>query len=139
MTSVTYVARRSLVAGHTINTSYSLRLHVVDMPVSRNVNKTKNESLNHTSETIRLGAYEVYDVELAIADSATAANIKEFLDSVEDGQEFTFDPYGLPNAPHNPLEAEIESTGYNRQRFKKGQGGANDASKTSFSVRVIFP
>lgn len=137
MTAVTYTAKRSLIPGHSANTSYSMDLLVVALPTSRQVSNERQEAIDGTRETIRLYVCEIWDITLAIAYGTRAAQIKEFLDSVEDGEVFTFDPYGTANTPNNPLSAEIESKGYNRGREPRGQGGATDGFRFSFQVRVM--
>lgn len=137
MTAVTYTARRSLIPGHTANTSYSINLPVVSMPVARQVTKERQQSLDGTRETIHFYSCEVWDVSLAVMYGTAAAQVKEFLDSVENGEVFTFDPYGTANTPNNPLSGEIESDGYNKTREPRGQGGANDGFRYSFQVRVM--
>lgn len=137
MTAVTYTARRSLIPGHAANTSYSINLPVVGLPTSRQVMNERQESLDGTRETIRLYSCEIWDVTLAVLYGTPAAQVKEFLDSVEDGQSFTFDPYGTANTPNNPMSAEIESKGYSRAREPKGQGGSNDGFRFSFQLRVM--
>lgn len=137
MTAVSYTAKRSLIAGHTVNTVYYLDLPVVSMPIQRNVDRERQQSLNGNRETITFYRCEIWDVSLANMSGTLAAQVKEFLDSVEDGEGFTFDPYGSANTPNNPLPAEIESTGYNSDRTPKGQGGANDYFRRSFQLRVM--
>lgn len=137
MTAVTYTAKRSLIPGHSANTSYSIDLPVVTMPVSRQVDRERQQSISGNRETIRFYACELWDVTLAVQYGTAAAQVKEFLDSVEAGEPFTFDPYGSANTPHNPMTGEIESSGYNSGREPRGQGGANDGVRRSFQVRVM--
>lgn len=137
MTAVTYTAKRSLIPGHSVNTIYSMNLPVVSMPTSRQVDNERQQSINGNRETIRFYACEMWDVSLAVLYGTAASQVKEFLDSVEDGEPFTFDPYGTANTPHTPLSGEIESKGYTRGREPKGQGGSTDGQRFAFQVRVM--
>lgn len=137
MTAVTYIAKRSIVAGHVVNNSYSINIPVVSMPVSRQPKKTMNESLSLLRETIYHGSSEMWNIQTALLTPSQTLSIKEFLDSVEDGSSFTFDAYGNVNTPVNQVTAEIESTGYSMEREAKGQGGSNDHFRFSFVVRVV--
>lgn len=139
MTAVTYTARRSLIPGHTATTSYSLDLNVVDMPIDREPSVTIQKSLDGHEEAIRFHAVEFYNVSLSLHSAAQIAAIKEFLDSVEAKETFTFDAYGSASAPVSPLTATLESPGYQLQRQPRGQGGANDDYRTTFRVRVLLP
>lgn len=137
MTAVTYIAKRSLIPGHSANTSYSMNLPVVSLPISRNVSNERQEAIDGTRETIRFYACEIWDITLAVMYGTAAAQVKEFLDSVEDGETFTFDPYGSANTPVNPMSAEIDSKGYQSNRDPRGQGGSTDGFRRSFQVRVM--
>lgn len=137
MTAVTYIAKRSIVAGHVVNNSYSINIPVVSMPVSRQPKKNMNESLSMVRETIYHGAAELWEIQTPLLTSSQTLAMKEFLDSVEDGSAFTFDAYGSVNTPVNQVSAEIESTGYPMQREPRGQGGSNDYFRFSFTVRVV--
>lgn len=139
MTAVTYTAKRSLIAGHTVNTSYSLDLNVVDMPIDREPSVSTQTTLDGNEETIRFHACEYFNVGLAVQTSTQILQIKEFLDSVEGKEVFTFDPYGSANVPASPLTATLASPGYQFSRQPLGQGGANDGYRTSFRVRVLVP
>ena len=137
MTAVTYTAKRSLIPGHSANSSYSINLPVVSLPTTRQVSNERQQSLDGTRETIRFYACEIWNVSLAVLYGTAAAHLKEFLDSVEDGETFTFDPYGTANTPNNPMTAEIESVGYDRIREPRGQGGSTDGFRFSFQLRVM--
>lgn len=137
MTAVTYTARRSIIAGHAINVAYSIDLNVIDMPIDREPQVTIQRTLDGQEEAIRFHAVELYNVSLALHTAAQIAAIKEFLDSVEAKETFTFDPYGSANVPVSPLTATIDSGGYQLVRNPRGQGGANDDYRTTFRVRVL--
>jgi hypothetical protein len=139
MTAVTYTARRSLIAGHSINVSYSLDLRVVSMPIDREPNVTTQTTLDGNQEAIRFYGCEYYNVSLAVHTASQILQLKEFLDSVEAKESFTFDPYGSANVPAGPLTATMDSAGYQFTREPLGQGGANDSYRATFRVRVLVP
>lgn len=138
MTAVTYIARRSIIPGHSINVSYSIDLNVIDMPIDREPNVTVQKTLDGQEEAIRFHAAEFYNVVLSVHSAGQIAAIKEFLDSVEAKEIFTFDPYGSANTPVAPISVTMDSNGYQLQRQPRGQGGANDDYRTTFRVRVLL-
>lgn len=140
MTAVTYTALRSIIGGHSINVSYSLDLSCTEITPSRRPSVTKNQSLSGRRESLRFFAEEIYSVELAPLAGDALAAVREFLDSVEAGEPFTFDPYGTSNVPRDPQAAEIDGDGYELPRTgRRGQGGHNDKHTLSFKVRVLQP
>jgi hypothetical protein len=140
MTSVVYVARRSIIPGHSINTEYRIDLACLDVVPARTPNVTVNQAIGGRRETLRFFADNFFDVSLAALSGTPLLQVEEFLRSVEAGEVFTFDEYGSVNVPSNPVNAEIEGGGYSKTRnTSKGQGGANDSFNISFKVRVLDP
>jgi len=139
VTAVTYAASRSIIGGHTSGETYSIDLKVTDISIERQPSLEVQQSLDGHRETIRFNAVEIYAVTLGEHTASEILQIREFLDSVEAREDFTFDAYGSSNVPVLPMTASIDSTGYQLSRVPRGQGGANDGYRTSFRVRVLVP
>jgi hypothetical protein len=139
MTAVTYQARRSLIAGHSANTSYSLNVRCENIAPIRNQTRIVKRPIGGTNaEVIRWAGFNSYQVTVApLAGDAPLAALIEFLDSCED-QSFTFDPYGsvaVPGTNPAPFLAILGPQAYTLERvLQRGQGGANDYFRVSFLV-----
>lgn len=139
MTAVTYQARRSLIAGHSINTSYSLNLSAEAVQPQRQQNRTLVRPIGGSgAEIIYWGGWQTYQVTLApLAGGTPLGAVIEFLDSCAD-QAFTFDPYGtvaVPGTNPAPFLAVLGNQAYTVDRaIALGQGGANDLFRVSFLV-----
>lgn len=139
MTAVTYLAKRSLISGHSVGAEYSLNLKCTDINPRRTVSRTVKVPLAGVgAEVTRNYAYIEYAVVLApLAGGTPLASITEFLDSCED-QSFTFDPYGsiaTPGTSPAPFVARLKGDGYALERvLKRRQGGGNDYFRISFEV-----
>lgn len=139
MTAVTYLAKRSLISGHSVAGEYSLNLKCTDLNPKRVVKRTVKTPLAGVgSEVTRDHAYDEYQVVLApLAGGTPLAAVREFLDSCED-QSFTFDPYGSiasPGTAPAPYTARLKNDGYSLERvLKRRQGGGNDYFRITFEV-----
>lgn len=141
MTAVQYTARRSLIPGHSVSTAYSLDLACQDLGPARDPAVEASQSLNGRRETLRYFAVETYAVTTAPLAGAALLAVKEFLDSCEASEEFSWDPYGTVAAPLTPLTATLEKGGYGMTRaLQTGlNGGSGDYFTISFTVRVLLP
>lgn len=139
MTAVTYTARRSIIPGHSINSSYSLDLPCVAVDPKRDPRVETQETLSGARESLRYHAVMTYAVTLAPLQGTELRAVLEFLDSVEAGEAFTFDPHGSANDPDAPVTAELESGGYPLNRRPQGKGGGSDPFSVQFTVRVVLP
>jgi hypothetical protein len=138
MTAVTYQARRSLIPGHSANTSYSLDVRCSDIAIVRNQNRIVKRPIGGTNaEIIRWSGFNSYQVTAVPLAGTPLAALIEFLDSCED-QSFTFDPYGsiaTPGTNPPPFLAIFGAQAPLIERVKKRrQGGANDYFRVSFLV-----
>jgi hypothetical protein len=137
--AVTYQARRSLIAGHSINTSYSLNIVCENLAPVRNQTRIVKRPIGGTNaEIIRWAGFNAYQVSVApLAGGTPLGAVIEFLDSCED-QSFTFDAYGtvaVPGTNPAPFTAILGAQSYALERVVQlGQGGANDLFRVSFLV-----
>ncbi len=132
MSSVTYTATRSVVASHTAGNNYAL-----DFSAGKLDRKSKTARKTHTSrggqsETLRYRQTITWDITTTRISGANMPLLREFLDSVDGGEVFTFDPYGTAAAPDNPVNCKLDSNGYSETRH-----GGTDSFRVSFRVREI--
>ena len=140
MAFVAYVARRSLAPGHVVDSPYSLTLpNLVRCDIRRDRKTSRKVSLSGAAETLYYYSKRIYSVQTEPVPLDQSALIIEFLESVDDGQSFTFDPYGT-SAFRSPASGVFisDDQGYTLDRFvMRGQGGANDLFQFSFGVREL--
>lgn len=135
-----YVARRSIAPGHVVDAPYSLTLpKLVRCDIRRDRKTSRQISMSGRTETLYYYAKRVYSVQTEPVPLDQAALIIEFLESIDDGQSFTFDPYGTSSF-RSPASAVVisDDQGYTQDRFMmRGQGGSNDWFQFSFGVREL--
>lgn len=131
MTAITYTAKRSLISGHTVDTSYNLETSAVDVTPSHAPDTAaKNVTLDGTTEVILNRIDKTYQVTTGWIASASLDSWWEFFDSVGAAEAFTFDAFGTIASPDNPLSVILEGEP-NAGHAKKGA-----LYQFSFTVRV---
>jgi hypothetical protein len=111
MAFVRYIAKRSLSSGHSADTEYTIEFNVRQSVRSRSPTRSEQRAMNGAKEVIYYSAEEVYQVETTLQDEADLDLWREFLDSVEDGQEFGYDDAGTVSTPVNELQGTIQGRG----------------------------
>jgi hypothetical protein len=101
MSLVRYIARRSLLLTVSVNDQVTLELPVKYAGVmpSRQAIATSRESMAGVRETYYYRGKASYSVALIPVVSGVADAVRMFLDSVEDGQVFSFAPVGTLSTP----------------------------------------
>lgn len=136
MTAVTYnaVDRGSLVAGHTAGLSYSLDLRCLEgSPVrTRKVGEESQRTLNDTVETLRYYGKSTWQVQVLLLSSAELLAMREFLDSVEGGETFTFDEFGSVAVPVASVNVKRIAKGYQEAQI----AGAANVYTISFDLEA---
>jgi hypothetical protein len=137
MAWVSYIARRQLAPSHFAGTTYSLPLRLTEItPPSGGALKTTQESMDGSIETLYFGRRRVWGITLAPVQIHLAAELYEFLESTDDGQLFTFDPYGSEEVPVRLLNVMRADDGYTESTFQReGKGGHTDWVTLGFTVR----
>lgn len=132
-----YLAQRGLVTYHTIGVSYSLNFDTSDVvPPSGDDLKTRQESISGVVETNYYGERLIWSITTTPVQrsSAQALLLREFLRSTADGQQFTFDPYGIEDNEVEPLTVIREDSGFTRDKFQEIDG-PTDYERYTFSIR----
>lgn len=131
---IAYIATRNLAAGHDVDTEYEIVViaQTMDRSVSADVNR--QISLDRTRVESELRGFDrLYDVVTDhIAIGAATNEFEEFLESVINGESFTFDPDSdVAATAVNALTAILESEGYRPQRNLPGH------YQYAFTVRIL--
>jgi hypothetical protein len=137
MTAVTYNAARSLVAGRTVGLQYSLDLRCVEgYPArTRKVGVDDQRTLNDSLERLRYFGKATWQVQVLTLSAAELLALREFLDSTEGGEPFSFDEFGSIAAPGALVTAKRTTPGYSEQRIPgTGATRADDACQVTFDV-----
>lgn len=140
MTAVTYVAKRSVIAGHSAGTEYGLNLRIAEggLQVARKVGSTVQRSLSDRTETLYFYGKATYSL-IAIAAGATErAALEEFLHSTEAQEAFAFSPYGTVASPGTTLTARRVEGSYQWERLDNtGATAVEDVMRASFEIEAV--
>lgn len=140
MAFVEYVSRRNLAPFHVAETPYVLVLPgLTRCDLGRERKSFRKVSLSGAVETGFYYSKRTWSVQTEPVPMDEARLILEFLGSVDDGQSFTFDPYGLPDRRSADAAVVVtDDQGFTQDRFiKRGAGGADDYFQFSFGVREL--
>lgn len=118
MASVTYTAKRSLLPGVVANDEVTFDFFVDGLDRRTQPKTTSSRSLSGKQESHRDRTDIVWSVSFSPQLEADFGQIRQFLDSVDGGEAFIFDPYGTAAAPISPLSCVLDKpeSGYNERR-----------------------
>lgn len=134
MACVRYTATRSVIAGHTAGVAYELNLQLSDLERQRNPAREQAVSIGGRRETIYHRAEITWRARTIPLSLTEVAAMREFLDSVEAGEQFEFDPYGSAGSA-TYTNAKISSRGYTESRtVRRGDGGGGDFFALGFQL-----
>jgi hypothetical protein len=132
--AVRYEARRSLVSGHTEAGLYTINLQLTDCDRKRDVERKQQRALGGATYTVYHRGDVVWQCETAPLQGSDADLMREFLDSVEDGQVFQFDPLNWAGVSPNAMRSVvITSDGYTENRYAQRGSQSLDWFKFRFS------
>jgi hypothetical protein len=135
-----YVSRRNLAPGHVVDTPYTLMLpSLTKCDIGRDRKSFRQVSMSGAVETGFYYSKRTWAVQTEPVAMDDARLIIEFLSSIDDGQSFTFDPYGTPDRRSADCFVVIsDDQGFTQERLiKRGLGGADDYFQFSFGVREL--
>lgn len=141
MAHVRYNATRSLVTGHAQGSQQFIDLTLESLTRQRRSQKAEQVALSgKTYTTYRYGSV-LWACTTAPRTWAQTLQMREFLDSVEDGVEFVFSPtsqYG--DSPADLHQVVMDSDGYEERRsVRRGDGGGDDYFDFRFTLREVPP
>lgn len=99
MTTFVYTASDSIQAHHVLNEQYSIELAAQRAPKKRTVSRTIAESISGVRETLKHYGKRGWTITFAPIMGSQIPAMDEFLDSIEDGQQFSVWLYGEESAP----------------------------------------
>ena len=137
MTAVVYTAKRSVIAGHSSGTSYSLNVRVVEggLTISRKVGSEVQRTLSDKTETLYYFGKTAWSVSVMPIGSSELAALQEFLHSVEAQETFTFSPYGTAAALGTSYTARLVQSNYTLERLDRtGSSPSEDAMRVTFDL-----
>lgn len=123
---VDYIARRSIQAGHTVETQYTINFDIFEKTKTSKAEGVQVKSLSGNTVTVvhrNSETYNLTSVLITASTTTTLLDMREFLDSVTRGETFFLDVRGTSEAYilsslSNPYtETELETSHY---RFSFG-------------------
>ena len=137
MTAVTYTAQRDLTTGHVQGTAYTIQLRCRAFEPVKRVRKSASVAIAGNTETIVLSNFNLRDVVTKNLNSGDRDIVREFLESVIEGETFTVDEFGTPNAPDLPASAILEGQYTETRTVQLGDGGRDDYFQFRFRLRLL--
>ena len=140
MTAAVFVAKRSLVSGHTLGLEYSLNLRCTEggLQVGRKVGSTVQRSLSDRTETLYFYGKTTYQLTVLVLTLAERLALEEFLHSTEAQEAFTFSAYGSVGSLGTTITARRTDGAYNFERLDNtGATRDADAMRVSFAIEAV--
>lgn len=137
MTAVVYNAKRSLIAGHTSGTQYTLNLRVTEagLTIGRKVGADVQRTLSDKTETLYYFGKTTWNVTALAMNGTELAALQEFLHSVEAQESFTFSPYGVSGNLGTTYTVRRVQSNYTLERLDgTGSSASNDAMRVTFDI-----
>jgi len=136
MAVVSFLAKRSLLAGISVDDTVVLDLQLRALTPSRSVDATQHKAMDGTRETNWIMGEKSWAAAVRPLLAADVAAMEQFLDSVESGQVFSFAPYNAStDSPIDYRNVVLEPSGYTWNReVQVGGGGASDLFSTGFRM-----
>lgn len=136
MTAVVYNAKRSLIAGHSSGTQYTLNLRVTEagLTIGRKVGADVQRTLSDKTETLYYFGKTTWSV-TALAMGSEIPALQEFLHSVEAQESFTFSPYGVSGNLGTTYTVRRAQSNYTFERLDgTGSSASSDAMRVTFDI-----
>jgi len=138
MSAVTYTATRDVTSGHSAATEYTIDLRLIDIGHGKDVGKEELASLDGSPETTSWRNLKTWQVTTGAVRANELLLLREFLESVSEGEQFDFDEFGSAGAPHNPISVVAVGTHIEQRAIAQpGGGGSNDYFRFSLSMREL--
>lgn len=132
MGTFVYTAQRSLIASHTVGEAYALEIGLQASPRRRHVEKNAVRSKGGKMEVLRHYADVQRSITFEPVNGVLLDQLREFLDSVEGGEQFSADLYGSSSALTIYKRSDDE---YQEELFQ--EQGRIDLDYYQISVTII--
>lgn len=139
MTAAVFVAKRSLISGHTVGQEYPIELRCVEggLQVGRKVGSAVQRSLSDRTETLYFFGKVTYQITVLALTLAERLLLEEFLHSTEAQESFTFSPFGTTGVLGATIVARRTDGAYTYERLDNtGATREADAVRVSFSIEA---
>lgn len=138
MTAVTYTAAREVIAGHIVDTEYTIDLRLITLDRGKDVRKEPSVSMSGNTETVLWRNLKTWKVTTGAVRWEQLGLVREFLESVIAGETFQYDEFGSADAPFDPISCVVDGV-YSEDRAirKGGDSGRNDYFRFTFSIRQV--
>lgn len=133
---VRYTARRSLAPGHVAGGLYTMNLYVTQKDRGRRVQREQSTSLSGLTYTTYYNGRQTYAIETRPMTLTETREMREFLDSAEDGQIILFSPTAWAGAsPEGFISCMLDNNTYQEVRsVQRGDDQTNDRFTFRFSL-----
>jgi len=137
--AIQYEIARSVAPGFTLGTFHTFMPAARDKDRSRKASRKRVISLGGRAVTTYYHGATTWTVQTTPQSATNAAIMQMFLDSVEDGQVFWFDPIYAPGHSPNALRAVVlDGDSYSEDRkVRRGAGGGSDMFVFEFKMREV--
>ena len=137
--SIQYEISRAVASGYTLGALHTFAPKLRDKDEGRKSNRKRTLSLDGTVFTTYYGGVTSWSLETVPIGGTDAALVRMFLQSVEDGQVFMFDPANAPGASPGAYRAVVLDTeSYTpTRRVRRGNGGASDLFVYEFRLLEV--
>lgn len=132
MGSITYTAMESLLPYRTAGQVVSFEIDFQEARRSRAVEKTVQRSEGGSMEVLKHRADVTWDITFEPVNGVKRLQLHECLDSTEDGDVFSIDPYGNSSAP---IQVRRIDEGYSEEPFMRN--GSEPTDYFVISIRVL--
>lgn len=106
MPAFSYVAKRELISGHSVDAVYDVDYSLIVKDRDRDTKKSESKALDGTRETILYRQKTIFTVSTRL-NSTAILQWREFMASIEGGEAFIFDEYGTVAQPDNGINCRI--------------------------------
>lgn len=141
MSAITYTAKRSLISGHSAESSYSMDIDMEQIGIQDlSINDSEHIALNGSTEGIFYGAvveYQLTTVPLGEDDNGDFDKMREFITSVFGSASFTFDAYGTVASPLNAQTCVLVPGSHSYNRIAPTKLTSAPTFTVSFKIRTL--
>lgn len=107
MTAITYIAKNSLISGHTTGESYNLEPQLHEHNYISETNGTTQRALDGSYESLINNRDKLHDLVIGGINETDLEDWDEFIDSVDNKEIFTLDITGTISVPVNAITVQL--------------------------------
>jgi hypothetical protein len=136
MAAFEYTAKRSLAPGYVVGESCAIALKMRSVSVEGEISRIDQKSMDLSVEPTYFGRKRAWTCQTVAYPPEAGPLIKQFLDSIADGQTFFADVHGSLVATVEFVSVFRTDTSETKERvIQVGGGGAKDWFRYGFNIR----